>query len=105
MQYSRLPAEKIVCCTCRTLTSSSPMKNVEVRMIWVTMFPRFVKTCCKDHEEVWLLDGLRRDVNRKSKNGLVEKRPNVEVFFNKTVSFILEIQCIYNMYYVIWYKG
>jgi hypothetical protein len=59
------------------------MKNVEVKMIWVTMIQRFVKTCCKDHmadEEVWLLlDGLRRDVNRKSKDGLVEKRLKVEV--------------------------
>ncbi len=45
--------------------------------------PRFVKTCCKDHmadEKVWLLlDGLRRDVNRKSKDGPVEKRLKVEV--------------------------
>ncbi len=41
------------------------------------------EVCCKDHmadEEVWLLlDGLRRDVNRKSKDELVEKGLKVEV--------------------------
>jgi hypothetical protein len=33
----------------------------------VTMFPRFVRECCKKHmtdEDVWLLDGVRRDVNK-----------------------------------------
>jgi hypothetical protein len=39
-----------------------------VKVIHLTMFPRFVEQCCKDHmthEDVWLLDGIRRDVNRE----------------------------------------
>jgi hypothetical protein len=35
----------------------------EVRVMNVTMFPRFVKRCCGEHmmdEDVWLLDGLHR---------------------------------------------
>jgi hypothetical protein len=53
----------------------------EVRVMNVTMFPSFVKKCCREHmtdEDVWLLDGLHRDVNRKMKDGLVEKRVRVD---------------------------
>ncbi len=53
-----------------------------VRVVWVTIFPRFVKTCCKNHmtdEDVWLLDGVRRDVNREIKDGLAEQGQKVEV--------------------------
>ncbi len=48
----------------------------EVRVTNVTMFPHFVKTCCREHmmdEDVWLLDGLHRDVSREMKDGLVEE--------------------------------
>ncbi len=51
-------------------------------MIHVTMFPRFIEQCCKDHmtdEDVWLLDGLRRDVNRKIKDALTDMGTGVEV--------------------------
>jgi hypothetical protein len=53
-----------------------------VKVIHLTMFPRFVEQCCKDHmtdEDVWLLDGIRRDVNREVKDGLTESGKCVEV--------------------------
>jgi hypothetical protein len=53
-----------------------------VKVVHLTMFPRFVEQCCKDHmtdEDVWLLDGIRRDVNREIKDGLTESGKSVEV--------------------------
>ncbi len=53
-----------------------------VKVIHVTMFPRFVEQCCKDHmtdEDVWLLDGIRRDVNREIKETLSDRKSGVEV--------------------------
>jgi hypothetical protein len=54
----------------------------EVRVVHVTMFPRFVEQCCREHmteEDVWLLDGIRRDVNRETKDMLLESGYDVEV--------------------------
>jgi hypothetical protein len=54
----------------------------EVRIVHVTMFPRFVEQCCREHmaeEDVWLLDGIRRDVNRETKDMLLESGYDVEV--------------------------
>jgi hypothetical protein len=54
----------------------------EVRVVHVTMFPRFVEQCCRDHmteEDVWLLDGIRRDVNRETKDMLLESGYDIEV--------------------------
>ncbi len=53
-----------------------------VKVIHLMMFPRFVEQCCKDHmtdEDVWLLDGIRRDVNREVKDGVTESGRSVEV--------------------------
>jgi hypothetical protein len=53
----------------------------EVRVLHATMFPRFVERCCDDHmteEDVWLFDGIRRDVNREIKDGLSESVVGVE---------------------------
>jgi hypothetical protein len=53
----------------------------EVRVIHATMFPRFVERCCDDHmtdEDVWLFDGIRRDVNRELKDGLMDSGVVVE---------------------------
>jgi hypothetical protein len=47
-----------------------------------TMFPRFVERCCGDHmtdEDVWLVDGIRRDVNREVKEGLIDSGAGVEL--------------------------
>jgi hypothetical protein len=46
------------------------------------MFPRFVERCCDDHmtdEDVWLFDGIRRDVNREVKEGLTDSGVGVEM--------------------------
>jgi hypothetical protein len=54
----------------------------EVRVMHITMFPRFVDVCCKDHmteEDVWLLDGIRRDVNRETKDGVAENGYDVDM--------------------------
>ncbi len=54
----------------------------DVRIVHVTMFPRFVEQCCREHmteEEVWLLDGIRRDVNREVKDMLLESGYDIEV--------------------------
>jgi hypothetical protein len=54
----------------------------EVRVVHVTMFPRFVEQCCREHmteEDVWLLDGIRRDVNRETKDMLLESGYDIEV--------------------------
>jgi hypothetical protein len=53
-----------------------------VKVVHMTMFPRFVDQCCRDHmteEDVWLLDGIRRDVNREVKDGVMESGHEVEV--------------------------
>jgi hypothetical protein len=53
-----------------------------VKVVHLTMFPRFVEQCCKDHmtdEDVWLFDGIRRDVIREVKDGLTESGKGVEV--------------------------
>ncbi len=47
-----------------------------VTVVHVTMFPRFVKECCRAHvadEDVWLLDGVRRDVNKEIVDRMTEK--------------------------------
>jgi hypothetical protein len=54
----------------------------EVRVVHVTMCPRFVEQCCREHmteEDVWLLDGIRRDVNREVKDMLLESGYEVDV--------------------------
>ncbi len=54
----------------------------DVRVLYLTMFPRFVDQCRREHmadEDVWLLDGIRRDVNREVKDGLVDSGYDVEV--------------------------
>jgi hypothetical protein len=59
----------------RTLVSEN------VRVVMVTVPPRFVKPCCKDHmteEDVWLLDGLRRDVNREKRDEVTDRKLKVE---------------------------
>ncbi len=53
-----------------------------VSVVHVTMFPRFVEQCCRDHmtdEDVWLLDGIRRDVNREIKETMCDRNSGVEV--------------------------
>ncbi len=38
-----------------------------VTVVYLTMLPRFVRECCKSHmtdEDVWLLDDVRRNVNK-----------------------------------------
>jgi hypothetical protein len=54
----------------------------DVRIVHVTMFPRFVEQCCREHmtdEDVWLMDGIRRDVNREVKDMLLESGYDIEV--------------------------
>jgi hypothetical protein len=54
----------------------------EVRIVHVTIFPRFVEQCCQEHmtdEDVWLMDGIRRDVNREVKDMLLESGYDIEV--------------------------
>jgi hypothetical protein len=58
------------------------MTDDKVRVVVLTIPPRFVKPCCRDHmtdEDVWLLDGLRRDVNREIRDELTERGLKVEV--------------------------
>ncbi len=46
------------------------------------MFPRFIEECCKGHmedEDVWLFDGIRRDVNREIKEPLVDIDIDIDV--------------------------
>jgi hypothetical protein len=46
-----------------------------VRVVHVTMFPRFIDECCKGYmadEDVWLFDGIRRDVNREIRYALAD---------------------------------
>jgi hypothetical protein len=53
-----------------------------VRVVHVTMFPRFVEECCKSHmtdEDVWLLDGIRRDMNREIKETLLDIDIDIDV--------------------------
>jgi hypothetical protein len=54
----------------------------KVRVVMLTVLPRFVKPCCREHmteEDVWLPDGLRRDVNREIKEEVTERGLNVEI--------------------------
>ncbi len=58
------------------------MVDETVRVVMVTVPPRFVKPCCKEHmtdEDVWLLDGLRRDVNREIRDELADRKLDVDV--------------------------
>jgi hypothetical protein len=44
------------------------MGGNRVRVVHLTMFPRFTRECCKGpmtDEDVWLLDGIRRDVDKE----------------------------------------
>jgi hypothetical protein len=39
-----------------------------VKVMYMSMLPRFVGECCKGHmtdEDEWLLDGTRRDVDKE----------------------------------------
>jgi hypothetical protein len=56
--------------------------GTEVRVTHLTMFPRFVEECCKGHmtdEDVWLLDGIRRDVTREIKDTLSDIDCDIEI--------------------------
>ncbi len=58
------------------------MVDETVRVVMVTIPPRFVKPCCKQHmmdEDVWLLDGLRRDVNREMRDELTDRKLDVDI--------------------------
>jgi hypothetical protein len=58
------------------------MLEDRVRVVVLTVPPRFVKPCCREHmteEDVWLLDGLRRDVNREIRDEVTERGLKVEV--------------------------
>jgi hypothetical protein len=64
------------------LTDIKRMMGNGVRVVHVTMFPRFVEECCRSHmtdEDVWLLDGIRRDVNREIKETLLDIDIDIEV--------------------------
>ncbi len=53
----------------------------KVDVLYVTMFPRFVRECCRDHmtdEDVWLLDGVRRDVNKDIVDRLSDRDVKIE---------------------------
>jgi hypothetical protein len=55
----------------RTIQVSCP----EAEVNYVTMFPRFVNECCSEHmneEDVWVMDGIRRDVDRDIKEMLAD---------------------------------
>ncbi len=54
----------------------------DMRAVHVTMFPRFIEECCKGHmadEDVWLFDGIRRDVNRQIKDALLDIDIDIDV--------------------------
>ncbi len=54
----------------------------KVRVMHLTMFPRFVEECCKGHmtdEDVWLFDGIRRDVTREIKDTLCDIDCDIEI--------------------------
>jgi hypothetical protein len=64
------------------LTETKRTVGNEVRVVHITMFPRFVDRCCREHmteEDVWLLDGIRRDVNRETKDGVRESGYDVDI--------------------------
>jgi hypothetical protein len=51
------------------------MMGSKVSVIYMSMMPRFVNECCKGHmtdEEVWLLNGLRRDVDKEIVDRMTE---------------------------------
>ncbi len=53
----------------------------KVDVVYVTMFPRFVRECCREHmtdEDVWLLDGVRRDVNKDIVDRMTDRGLKVE---------------------------
>ncbi len=48
----------------------------------VTMFPCFVRECCRSHmmdEDVWFLDGVRRDMNKDIVDRMMDKGLKVEM--------------------------
>jgi hypothetical protein len=52
------------------------MLDDRVRVVVLTVPPKFVKPCCREHmteEDMWLLDGLRRDVNREIRDEVTER--------------------------------
>jgi hypothetical protein len=64
------------------LTETKRTVGNKVRVVHITMFPRFVDRCCREHmteEDVWLLDGIRRDVNRETKDGVCESGYDVDI--------------------------
>ncbi len=64
------------------LTETKKTVGDEVRVLHISMFPRFVDRCCREHmteEDVWLLDGIRRDVNRETKDGVSESGYDVDI--------------------------
>jgi hypothetical protein len=69
----------------RFVDMTEKVKNLvgdRVTVVHVTMFPRFTKECCRAHmaeEDVWLLDGLRRDVNKEIVDGLKDKQTDIKI--------------------------
>jgi hypothetical protein len=64
------------------LVDAKRMVGDEVKVMHVTMFPRFVDRCCKDHmaeEDVCLFDGIRRDVNRETKDRVAESGYDIDI--------------------------
>jgi hypothetical protein len=62
----------------RTIQVSCP----EAEVNYVTMFPRFVNVCCNEHmneEDVWVMDGIRRDVDRDIKEMLADMDEGVSI--------------------------
>jgi hypothetical protein len=69
----------------RFVDMTERVKNMvgdRVTVVHVTMLPRFTKECCRAHmaeEDVWLLDGLRRDVNKEIVDGLKDKQTDIKI--------------------------
>jgi hypothetical protein len=62
----------------RTIQVSCP----EAEINYLTMFPRFAKVCCHDHmteEDVFMMDGVRRDVDRDIKEMLLDNDEGVGI--------------------------
>jgi hypothetical protein len=62
----------------RTMQVSCP----EAEINYLTMFPRFAKVCCQDHmteEDVFMMDGIRRDVDKDIKEMLTDNDEGVGV--------------------------
>jgi hypothetical protein len=55
----------------RGVQATFPMSEVN----YLSMFPRHVTVCCSDHmteEDVWMMDGIRREVDREVKDLLTD---------------------------------